>query len=80
MKMAFCCYVVALLQVRMAADNTAVVWRVKWAGGSVTEHELRVELQEPELLVRPCFKAVPFTDMTLLPIPSCVSNSAFSRF
>jgi len=36
---------------RMAAGGSGVVWRAKWAGGAVTEHELGTELQEPELLV-----------------------------
>jgi hypothetical protein len=35
----------------MANDKCAVVWRVKWASGAATEHELGLELQEPELLV-----------------------------
>ena len=36
---------------RMGPGNAGVVWRVKWPGGQITEHDLGVELVEPELVV-----------------------------
>ena len=39
------------LQLRMGAYGNTVVWRVRWSSGVTTDHELGLELEEPELAV-----------------------------
>lgn len=39
------------MQLRMGLNNQSVVWKVRWASGLLTEHELGLDLEDPELVV-----------------------------
>ncbi|KAJ9518968.1 hypothetical protein QJQ45_026184 [Haematococcus lacustris] len=52
--------------VRLAPHTDAVVWRVKWPTGSITEHELGLSFTDSELLVSDAYMAPNDSRLALL--------------